>query len=40
MRNLPVVTKGVSGTMPGTDPLGALLAKEQRLRRRAKRPQS
>jgi hypothetical protein len=26
LRHTPVVTKGVSGTMPGTDPLGALLA--------------
>ena len=30
MRNLPVVAKGVGGTMPGTDPLRALLAKERR----------
>lgn len=38
MRHLPVVARGVGGTMPGTDPLGALLAKERRQRRRAKRP--
>jgi hypothetical protein len=34
MRNVPIVTKGVSGTMPGTDPLGALLAKQRRRDRR------
>ena len=34
MRNLPVVAKDVSGTMPGTDPLRALLAKERRRERR------
>ena len=34
MRGFPIVGKGISGTAPGTDPLGALLAKEHRLRRR------
>ena len=29
-RGTPIVGRGISGTMPGTDPLGALLAKEQR----------
>ena len=29
-RGLPVVSKGVGGASPGTDPLGALLAKEAR----------
>ena len=30
MRGTPIQTKGVGGTMIGTDPLGALLAKERR----------
>ena len=29
-RGLPVISKGVSGTSPGTDPVAALLAKEAR----------
>lgn len=29
-RGVPVVGRGRSSTMPGTDPLGALLAKEHR----------
>ncbi len=29
-RGLPIISKGVSATAPGTDPLGALLAKEAR----------
>ena len=28
-RGLPIISKGVGGTMPGTHPLGALLAKER-----------
>lgn len=32
-RGLPIISRGVSGTAPGTDPLQALLAKE-----RARRP--
>jgi hypothetical protein len=34
MRGLPALARGVSGTAPGTDPLGALLHKEARGRRR------
>jgi hypothetical protein len=30
LRGLPAVGKGTRSTMPGTDPLGALLAKERR----------
>ncbi len=30
LRGTPVLTKGVGGTMLGTDPLGALLRKEGR----------
>ncbi len=33
-RGLPVVSKGIGGASPGTDPLGALLAKEARSTRR------
>jgi hypothetical protein len=33
-RGLPIISKGVGGTMPGTDPLGALIQKEARQRRR------
>jgi hypothetical protein len=33
-RGLPLISKGVRGTMPGTDPLEALLAKENGRRRR------
>ncbi len=33
-RGLPVVSRGVGGASPGTDPLGALLAKEARGKRR------
>jgi hypothetical protein len=29
-RGLPMVSKGVGGTSPGTDPMRALLAKERR----------
>ena len=29
-RGLPVVSKGIGGTSPGTDPVSALLAKEAR----------
>ena len=32
MRGLPIVARGVRGTAPGTDPLGALLAKEAKQR--------
>jgi hypothetical protein len=32
MRNLPVVAKGITGTLPGTNPLGALVANEWRQR--------
>jgi hypothetical protein len=32
MRNLPVLARGVSGTAPGTDPLGALLGAGRRER--------
>jgi hypothetical protein len=35
-RHSPVVTKGVAGTMPGTDPFGALLAKESTHERQRK----
>ncbi len=28
-RGLPMVGKGISGAMPGTNPLGALIAKER-----------
>lgn len=31
-RGVPLVGKGIKGTVPGTDPLGALLAKERRGR--------
>jgi hypothetical protein len=34
LRNLPVITKGVSGTQLGTQPLQALLANERRRERR------
>jgi hypothetical protein len=34
MRGLPLISKGVRGTMTGTDPLGALLAKERQRQRR------
>ncbi len=34
MRNLNAMTKSVGGTMPGTDPLQALLAKERKSERR------
>jgi hypothetical protein len=30
MSNLPVVAEGITGTMLGTDPLGALVANERR----------
>jgi hypothetical protein len=33
MRNLPVVAEGITGTVLGTDPLGALVANERRRRR-------
>jgi hypothetical protein len=33
LRGLPAVSRGVSGTQPGTQPLAALLAKERRARR-------
>lgn len=33
MRGFPIIAKGVGGTAPGTDPLGALLRKENRRRR-------
>jgi hypothetical protein len=36
LRNLPVITKGVSGTQPGSSPLGALMAKEAKRDRREK----
>lgn len=29
-RSIPVVGRGASSTMPGSDPLGALIAKENR----------
>lgn len=29
-RGIPLVQRGISSTMPGTDPLGALLDKERR----------
>lgn len=32
-RGLPLISKGTRGTMPGTDPLGALIAKENGRRR-------
>ena len=32
MRGLPMIAKGVGGTAPGSDPLGALIAKERRRR--------
>jgi len=34
LRGVPAVGRGVSGTMAGTDPLGALIANERRRRRR------
>src|SRR5262249_45769593 len=34
-RGLPIVSKAVGGTSPGTDPLAALLAKENSGRRRS-----
>jgi hypothetical protein len=34
LRGIPAVGKGCSGTVFGTDPLGALLAKERRRRPR------
>ena len=33
-RGLPVISRGVSGTAPGTDPVAQLLRKEARLERR------
>lgn len=33
MRGFPIIGRGVGGTVPGTDPLAALIAKEQRQRR-------
>ena len=33
-RGLPMVGKGISGAMPGTNPLGALIAKERGQRPR------
>lgn len=33
MRGVPLISKGVRGTMPGTDPLAALIATENRRRR-------
>ena len=33
-RGLPMIGKGVSGAMPGTSPLGALIAKERGQRPR------
>ncbi len=33
-RGLPMVGKGISGAMPGTNPLGALIAKERQQRPR------
>jgi hypothetical protein len=33
-RGLPVISKGVSGTAPGTDPVRELLRKEAQLERR------
>ena len=33
-RGLPVISRGVSGTAPGTDPVAELLRKEARLERR------
>jgi hypothetical protein len=32
LRGLPAIAPGVRGVTPGTDPLGALLAKERRRR--------
>ena len=29
LRGVPVISRGVSGTQPGSDPLAALLAKER-----------
>lgn len=37
LRGTPIMTKGVPGTMPGTDPLGAVLAREHRLDRKPDR---
>lgn len=37
-RSIPVVGRGVRSTMPGTDPLAAVLAKEARGRLRLQRP--
>jgi hypothetical protein len=34
LRGLPAIGRNVSGAVPGTDPLKALLAKERRQRRR------
>ena len=34
LRGLPAIGRNVSGAIPGTDPLAALLAKENRKRRR------
>ena len=34
MRGCPIIAKGVSGTMPGTDPLRHLLSQENKRRRR------
>jgi hypothetical protein len=34
-RGIPMVGRGMTGAIPGTDPLRALLAKEDRERRQA-----
>lgn len=36
-RGVPIVGRGISSTMPGTSPLGALLAKEAREERKRAR---
>lgn len=36
LRGTPVITRGVSGTMLGTDPLGEVLRREARRERRRK----
>ena len=33
MRGFPIVGKGIRGTAPGTDPVGAMIGKESRRRR-------
>jgi predicted NUDIX family phosphoesterase len=35
LRGLPVLTRGVGGHIPGTDPLGELLRREAQRERRA-----